>query len=86
MNYTKKKELNAVGKCCKEKVVVIDEKWVYLRNMPTKECQRSWVDSAGDRPILTRRIISDKKVLVIVATNYAKIPRLLQGSSRWRFY
>ena len=55
----------------KEKVVAIDEKQIYLRNVPPKECQRAWVDSAGDRPIMPRRTISDKKVLVIVASNYA---------------
>ena len=40
--------------------------------MPLKECQRSLVDSEGDGPIMARRTISDKKVLVIVASNCAK--------------
>jgi hypothetical protein len=56
----------------KEKIIVIDEKWVYLRNVPPKECKRAWVDGAGDRPVMARRTISDKKFMIIVAMNYAK--------------
>ena len=36
------------------------------------ECQRAWVDSAGDHPTVPRRTISDRKVLAIVASNYTK--------------
>ena len=53
-------------------VIVIDEKWIYLRDVCPKENMRAWVDSAGDRPRIARRTISDRKVLVIVACNYSK--------------
>ena len=56
----------------KEKIIVIDEKWIYLRDVPPKECNRAWVDSAGDRPTVARRTISDRKNLIIVASNFAK--------------
>lgn len=56
----------------KEKIIVIDEKWIYLRNVPPKECNRVWVDGTGDRSTIARRTISDRKVLIIVASNYAK--------------
>ena len=54
----------------KEKIIIIDEKWIYLRDVPPKECNRSWVDNAGDRPAVARRTISDRKFLVIVASNF----------------
>jgi len=56
----------------KEKLIVLDEKWVYLRSVRPKECQRAWVDGAGDRPQQARRTIIDRKVMVIVASNYSK--------------
>lgn len=57
----------------KEKVVVIDEKWVYYRDVRPKECNRAWVNAAGDAPpVQARRTISDRKVLVIVACNFSK--------------
>ena len=48
------------------------EKWVYLRNVPPKECNRFWVDSARDRHQVPRRTLADKKALMIVAVNYSK--------------
>ena len=56
----------------KEKIIVIDEKWICLRDVPPKECNRVWVDGAGDRPAVARRTISDRKILIIVASNYTK--------------
>lgn len=56
----------------KEKLVVIDEKWVYFRSVRPKECNRAWVNEAGDRPQLPRQTISNKKVMLIVASNYSK--------------
>lgn len=56
----------------KEKIIVIDEKWIYLRDVPPKECNRIWVNGPGDRPTIARRTISDRKVLIIVASNYTK--------------
>ena len=53
-------------------VIVIDEKWVYLRNVCQKETMRAWVDGAGERPIAARRTISHRKVLIILACNYSK--------------
>ena len=35
----------------KEKVVVIDEKWIFFTDVGTKEGDRAWVSSAGDTPI-----------------------------------
>lgn len=56
----------------KEKIIVIDEKWIYFRDVPPKEFNRAWVDGAGDRPTIARRTISDRKVLIIVASNFSK--------------
>ena len=56
----------------KSKLVVVDEKWVYYKSIPPKECNRVWVDCAGDRPQVSRRTIADRKVLIMVALNYAK--------------
>ena len=56
----------------KEKLIVLDEKWVYLRSVRPKECHRAWVDGAGDRPQEARRTISDKKVMLILASNFSK--------------
>ena len=53
-------------------VIVIDEKWIYLRDVCPKENMRAWVDSAGDRPGIARRTISDRKMLIILACNYSK--------------
>ena len=51
---------------------MIDEKWIYLRDVPPEECNRVLVDGTDDRPTIARRTISDRKVLIIVASNYAK--------------
>lgn len=56
----------------KDKIIVIDEKWIYLRDVPPPQCNRAWVDEAGDRPHMARRTISDKKVLIILASNFSK--------------
>ena len=82
---TEVNKLNSMEKCqdmlveflkrgAKEKVVVIDEKWIYFRDVRPKESDRAWISSAGDTPfpIQARRTISDKKVLIILACNYSK--------------
>ena len=62
----------------RENVIVIDEKWVYFKDIPAKENNRAWVDSAGDRPAVARRTISDRKVLIILASNYSKSMHYLE--------
>ena len=54
------------------KTIVIDEKWVYLVDVATKENIRIWVNSASDRSMVPKRTISSKNVLVIVASNFNK--------------
>jgi len=56
----------------RETIVVIDEKWVYFKDTPAKENNRAWVDGAGDRPAIARRTISNRKVMIILASNYSK--------------
>lgn len=53
-----------------KRLIVTDEKWIYRRNIPSSANQHYWVDSAGDRPPLAKRTISDPKILVIMATNF----------------
>ena len=56
----------------KNKLIVIDKKWVFFNSIPPKECNRVWVDSAGDRPQQPRRSTGDRKTMVLVAANYSK--------------
>lgn len=51
-------------------VVVVDEKWLYCRPLPPIRQVREWVGPDGDRPRLSRRIMSDKKFHIIVACNF----------------
>lgn len=62
----------------RENVIVIDEKWVYFKDIPAKENIRAWVDGAGDRPAIARRTISDRKVMIILASNYSKSMHYLE--------
>ena len=62
----------------RENIIVIDEKWVYFKDIPAKENNRAWVDGAGDRPAIARRTISDRKVLIILASNYSKSMHYLE--------
>ena len=55
-----------------DNVIVLDEKWVYFRDVPARENMRAWVDSTGDRPTYAKRTISDQKVLIILSSNYSK--------------
>ncbi len=56
----------------KDKIIIIDEKWFYLKSVPPKEISRAWVESAQHRPRRARRTISAKKVMIIVGLNYSK--------------
>ena len=57
---------NFVKRCIKftlrHKTIVIDEKYVYLADVASKENIQAWVDSAGERPmwqaILTSHFIT----------------------------
>lgn len=54
-----------------KRTIIIDEKWVFLRDVPPKENLRFGVDSAGDRPKIPKRTISDKKFMWIMAANFS---------------
>ena len=47
----------------RRRTIIVDEKWVFLRDVPPKENLRYWVDSAGDRPKIPKRTISDRKFM-----------------------
>ena len=51
----------------KNRLVIVDEKWVYHRGIASKHCNRGWVYPGGDRAELSRRNISDKTTLIMVA-------------------
>lgn len=50
--------------------VVVDEKWVYCEPLPPGQNNTYWVAPGGDRPTISRRIISDLKYHIIVACNF----------------
>ena len=51
-------------------VMVIDEKWLHADPITSKENNRAWVEPGGDRPRQVRRLIADKKFLIIVAMSF----------------
>lgn len=53
------------------RTIIVDEKWVFLRDVPPKENLRFGVDSAGDRPKIPKRTISDRKFMWIMAANFS---------------
>lgn len=55
----------------RRRTIIVDEKWVFLRDVPPKENVRYWVDSAGDRPKIPKRTISDRKFMWIMAANFS---------------
>lgn len=62
-------------KKAKETIIAIDEKWIYIRDVPVtpKECNHAWSEGAGTRPIVTRRtIIIWSKNFIIVASIFTK--------------
>ena len=61
---------NFIERNANHKTIIIDEKLVYLVDVAPKENIRAWVDSAGDRPMVSKRTFSSKKVSVIVASNF----------------
>lgn len=52
------------------RLVVTDEKWIYLRDCVPTSKQHFYVDGAGDRPQVVKRSTMDKKVMVIMASNF----------------
>lgn len=55
-------------------IYVCDEKWVYFKSKPHPLFIRAWLPQDGsgdsDRPTIARRTQSDRKVQVIVASNF----------------
>lgn len=70
-------------KCCKEildalqtrnikqRLVHTDEKFFYCRPMGSKSTRTSWIGPYGDYPTVARRTTMEKKMLVLVAVNFA---------------
>lgn len=54
----------------KRLIIITDEKWVYCRDVQAKENTRVWVDAGGDRPMVARRTISDRKFMWLMASNF----------------
>ena len=52
------------------RLIVVDEKWIFHRYLPPMQNNRSWVDGSGDREKVARRAISDRKTMVIWASNF----------------
>ena len=46
------------------------KKWVYCRDVQAKEDTRTWIDAGGDRHMVARRTISDRKFMWLMASNY----------------
>ena len=53
-----------------KKVIVIDEKWFYLRSIGTKASNKCWIDKSGIKPKIIRRQQQDTKCLCIVAISF----------------
>ena len=51
----------------KSRLIVTDEKWVYSAPLGTAATRRSWIQPDGDRPAMTRRSISSRKHMILVA-------------------
>lgn len=70
----------------KDRLFVVDEKWIYCEHFPLNTQVRRWVqadavDEAGDRPIAIRKSQSAKKFHIIVASNFSGLTyfELLEG-------
>ncbi|KAL4494398.1 hypothetical protein ABPG72_019808 [Tetrahymena utriculariae] len=64
-------QLNKKG--AQTKLVVVDEKWVYQNSIQLSQNLRCWVDSDNpkpEKPQQTKRSISDKKWMLIFASNF----------------
>lgn len=54
----------------KKFLVVTDEKWFYSRPLGNSKTRLSWIQPDGHRPQCPKRIISDKKFLVLMCSNF----------------
>jgi len=60
----------------KDRLFVVDEKWIYLKSFPPQNSVHRWVPCdavgpAGDRPTICRKSMCHKKVMIIVALNFS---------------
>jgi transposase len=51
------------------RLVVVDEKWIYFRDVGTKNSNRAWVpqDDKNNRPTIPRRLQHEKKCMFLLA-------------------
>ena len=52
-------------------LLVIDEKWMYLKTIGSKAGNKSWITAHQARPRITRRQITDQKCLLIMALSFS---------------
>ena len=54
----------------KRKLITIDENWFYVKSLGCPTSRQVWVTSGGDVPTTSRRTMSDKKFIALVAFNF----------------
>lgn len=56
-----------VKESIKQRLVVIDEKWIFLRSLGTKKSNRQWIAQGDRQPRIPRRLQHERKTMIIVA-------------------
>lgn len=63
--------LEDIGDQARRHLVVIDEKWVYLRAIGTHLTNKCWLPQGEDPPRIPRRQMNDEKCLLLLAISFS---------------